>query len=44
MVPFGVVHAPPPRILNEGNPKNEVLLLVETVAGLYGLGKLDAYA
>ena len=37
---LGGAHIPP--ILNLGNPKKEVLLLVETVARLYGSGNLDA--
>ena len=40
---FGWCTLPPP-ILNLGNPKKEVPLFVETVARLYGLGKLDASA
>ena len=44
MIPFWVAHIPPSPILNVGNPKKEVPLLVETVARLYGLGKVDASA
>ena len=40
---LGGAHTPPP-ILNAGNRKTEVSLLVETVARLYSLRKVDASA